>query len=212
MLAIEPTSQSSPWPRSQKKHLPHWGTQEITMWSPTFRWSTSSPSSVIVPAPSWPRIGREADRQRAVHDREVGVAHAGGAELDPDLPGLGTGEVDVEDLERCTDRLCDCGLRHGGSPCVRRFAVCSRDGVVATSSIRSVDRRGRVCPLEVGIEERSAAAVFPLRGPHPVPEHDRHREHDAHHDSPTTTTRTTPGEKPATTPTAKPMIATSSAR
>ncbi len=31
MPAIEPISQSSPWPRTQKKHVPHCGTHEITM-------------------------------------------------------------------------------------------------------------------------------------------------------------------------------------
>ena len=58
----------------------------------------------------------ERQRQRAVRDREVGVADAGGAELDPHLTGLGIGEIEIHDLERLPDFGCDGGLRHSGSP------------------------------------------------------------------------------------------------
>src|SRR5207245_475974 len=43
-IGTPPTSHSSPWSRSQKKQAPHWGTQEITTWSPGFRCSTPSPT------------------------------------------------------------------------------------------------------------------------------------------------------------------------
>ena len=60
--------------------------------------------------------GGEAERQRAVGDREVRVADAGGAELDPHLTGLGVREIEVHDLERRPDCGCDGCLRHNGSP------------------------------------------------------------------------------------------------
>ena len=42
------------WPWVQKKHVRHWGTHEITTWSPGTRSSTPSPTSSTTPAPSWP--------------------------------------------------------------------------------------------------------------------------------------------------------------
>jgi hypothetical protein len=43
---------------------------------------------------------RQRREQRAVHDRQVGVAHARGAHLHLDLAGLGRVEIDVDDFER----------------------------------------------------------------------------------------------------------------
>ena len=145
----------------------------------------------------------QADGQGAVHDREVGVADARGAELDADLAGLRPVEIDVEDLERRTDRLCDCGLGHDV------FPLCTTVRDAAT--VRGERRSARV-----GLSPRARAPQPPrssrsaARTPYPRTIGTGSTTHIT--TRPTTITRTTAGENPATTPTAKPTIATSSAR
>ena len=36
-------------------HLPHWGLNSVTTWSPTASDSTPGPTASTTPAPSWPR-------------------------------------------------------------------------------------------------------------------------------------------------------------
>ena len=89
------------------------------MWSPTFRLSTPSPTCDDGPGALVAEHRGEGERERAVRDREVRVADAGGAELDADLTRLRVREVEVHDLERLPDCGGDGGLRHSGSPWTR---------------------------------------------------------------------------------------------
>ena len=84
----------------QLMQRPHGGDQATITWSPSATVSTPSPTAEMIPAPSCPRTHGAARGQRAVHGRQVGVAHAGGLDLDRDLARTGWQRLDVvDDLE-----------------------------------------------------------------------------------------------------------------
>ena len=74
---------------TQLLHLPHGGLQATTTWSPTARSVTPSPTAEMMPAPSWPGTNGAGCGSDALHGVEVGVADAGGLDLDGHLAGLG---------------------------------------------------------------------------------------------------------------------------
>ncbi len=72
---------------TQAMHFPHGGDQATITWSPTATPVTSLPTSVTMPAPSWPGTNGTPWGRLPFMRVHVGVAHAGGLDLDPHVGG-----------------------------------------------------------------------------------------------------------------------------
>ena len=79
----------------QKAHSPHGGLQAMITWSPTLTSVTPSPTSAMMPAPSWPSMAGAGCGMVPFRHGQVGVAHAGGLDLDLHLAGADADELDV---------------------------------------------------------------------------------------------------------------------
>src|SRR5882672_702651 len=99
-------------PRSQRLRIPAWhdghvpqdGMKDSTTWSPGSRPSTPAPTSVTMPAPSWPpSTGKPPIGMPPVTKVMVGVAHPRRFHLDLDLVLDGIADLDLLDRPRLVE-------------------------------------------------------------------------------------------------------------
>ena len=111
-IDIAPASQRCPWSRSQKK-------QTLALRNPRDDDLVAGLQVVDALADLLhdtralvPEHDRRRDGDRPVLDRQVGVAHAGGAEAHPHLAHVRGVELEVDHLEGCVDCGTDGGSGH----------------------------------------------------------------------------------------------------
>ena len=152
-------------PARQGSQSPQVGTKARTTWSPT-----SKPETPVADLDDLARRlvaehHRHHARARAVDDREVGVAEAGGADAHQELARPGPGQVELDDLERArlarrapaAPSPCSTAPRTFMLPPRRRAARAPR--AAAAGSRAAAASRGR----------RTRARTSPSRSPAPRP-------------------------------------------